>query len=175
MPVRPILFFVLALPLIGCGDLSEFSQKKDPKSEPTYRFWTSLYHIHDKDFSGIRKTLDETKSAIQKSGVERASELLQELSEKHQRIAEQLGRLDHENVDAEALAFRDQLVQGHRSLAETCKHYGNALTGRDSEVIQRDGSRFVKLYEDLRDLWIGSTEVIESLEAKYGRDFNIQR
>jgi hypothetical protein len=175
MSVRQILIFVFALPLFGCGDLGWFSTQMDPKTEPTYQFWASLQGIHYKDFPAISAKLEEAKAAIQKNDVDRTAELLHEVSEKHESLAEQLSRLGHENVDGEALAFRDQLVRSHRSLAEASKNYGTATKERDSEVIQKGQSEFVKLYEDYADLWESSTELMQSLRVKYGKDFNFQQ
>ena len=159
--------------LSGCGDLGSIASSLDNKSEPTYWFWAELQGIEFGQIPEIQQMLESAKAASKEHDVDKTSQIYLSLGGKHNEIARQMGNLDSNDVDEEAVAFCNLLMQSHSNLATACNDFSQAGADRDSEKLETGKQALLKATANYVSAWNGRTSVMESLKKKYSRDFNV--
>lgn len=171
---RPVLASCLIL-LSGCSELDSISASLDSSTEPTFQFWASLQGIHYREFPEVEQKLAAVKAAGANYDVDQMAALFEEVSRKYQHISDQFNNLDATDVDPDAVTFRKQLADIHRSLADAYQRFSVATKERDFEAVQKGRTELPQLTQQFVNIWNGRNALMDSLGKKYSKDFNVQQ
>jgi len=158
----------------GCDGGNWLSAGLDPKTEPTFLFWADLQGIEFREHRKAQELLKTVKIVAKDYDVDKISEIIAQVGDKHTQIASQLGNLSSDDVDEEALAYRDKLQKAHEELAAGFTRFSVVAKERDFSKTQSTKAEMKQLALQQAAVWEERKLVMKSLGEKYDKNFNVQ-